>query len=321
MGWELTDRYRIGNVSFRADSRRHQSENSRTIVRVTNFCNHRYMSKAPTRQFTHSHVVSNDGSVAFKCSSDEDQWPWLALHPFDPIVVQTINYWASVETGAARGTFDPTKWSALTQTEWVCGKPGAGRATHGIAEAIGEKDAPRFGLSFFDENDSLVYRMSGTGVVFQTRDFEAWRKKAKDRITAAPAVRDFQYASASAVGVATQGESFLSPLVEHDGPSARALITKENGFPPAHPYLSGSGDHVNSTHLGDVGRQFASLLLSGTPLTVTGGKMKFMRYVELGRPFDVKLEHHDTAGNMVSMAVHQADRLCATIEMTYQSQR
>lgn len=155
------------------------------------------MSKAPTRQFTHSHVVSDDGAVAFKCSSDKVQWPWLALHPFDPIVVQTINYWALVETGAARGTFDPTKWSALTQTEWVCGKAGAGHATHGVAEAIGEEGAPRFGLRFFDGNDSLVYSMSGTGVVFQNRDFEAWREQAKKKMATPPAVRDFQYASTS----------------------------------------------------------------------------------------------------------------------------
>ncbi|MGB5484743.1 hypothetical protein, partial [Parasphingorhabdus sp.] len=141
------------------------------------------------------------------------------------------------------------------------------------------------------------------------------------KIVPPPAVHDFEYAPAKAAGVATQGESFLSPLADQDGPKARALITKENGFPPAHPYLSGSGDHVNSTHLGDVGRQFTSLLLGGKPPTITGGKMKFVRYVELGRPFDVILEHHDPSKNIVTMAIKQADRLCATIEMSYQSER
>ena len=291
------------------------------IVGVIYFCNHRYMSEPPASQFTYSHVVSDDGTVAFQCSSDKDKWPWLALHPVDPIVVQTINYWASVETGAARGTFDPTKWSALTQMEWICGKAGVGHATHGVADAIGEEATPRFGLSFFDQDDSLVYRMHGTGVVFRNRDFEAWRNKAKTKIAPPPAVHDFEYAPVDAVGVATPCRSFLSPLVDRDGPSAQALITKESGFPPAHPYLSGSGDHVNSTHLGDVGRQFASLLLGGKPPTITGGKMQFMRYVELGRPFDVKLEHHDPSKNTVSMAIHQADRLCATIEMEYAGQR
>ncbi len=279
------------------------------------------MPNAFASRFTHSHVVSDDGTVTFKCSSDEDQWPWLALHPFDPIVAQTINYWASVETGAARGTFDPTKWSALTEAKWVCGEAGVGHATHGVAEATGEDGGPGFGLRFFDENDSLVYHMSGTGVVFQNRDFESWRKKAKEKMEAQPAVADFQYASATAVGVATQAESFLSPLVDHDGPSALALITKANGFPPAHPYLSGSGDHVNATHLADVGRQFTSLLLGGKPLMVTGGKMQFIRYVELGRPFLIKLEQRDSAENTVSMAVQQADQLCATIEIKYESEQ
>ncbi len=279
------------------------------------------MSKVPASQFTHSHIVSDDGAVIFKCSSEQDQWPWLVLHPFDPIVVQTINYWASVETGAARGTFDPTKWSALTQTEWTCGKPGVGHATHGVADAIGDESALGFGLTFFDEDDSLVYSMRGTGVVFQTRDFEAWRKKAKNKMIAPPAVRDFQYAPANTVGVATQGQSFLSPLIDRDTPSAQALITQDNGFPPNHPYLSGSGDHVNSTHLADVGRQFTSLLLGGEPLTIIGGEMHFTRYVELGRPFHIELEQHDRGKNAVTMAVQQADRLCATIKIKYEGEQ
>lgn len=291
------------------------------FVTAANFCNHRQMSKAPASQFTHSHIVSNDGSVTFHCSYDEDKWPWLALHPFDPIVVQTVNYWASVETGTARGTFDPTKWSALTQTEWVCGEPGVGHATHGFAEPIGEAGGPGFGLTFFDQENSLVYRMSGTGVIFHNRDFEAWREQAKEKMAAQPAQPDFPYASAKAVGVATQAESFLSAIRNDNRPSALALITKKNGFPPAHPYLSGSGDHVNSTQLADVGRQFTSLLLGGEPLMITGGKMEFLRYVELGRPFEVELARHDSSKNIVSMTVQQAGRPCAAIEIRYQSQR
>ncbi|WP_422344676.1 hypothetical protein [Parasphingorhabdus sp.] len=279
------------------------------------------MPKAPASQFTHSHHVLDDGTVTFKCSSDKDQWPWLALHPFDPIVVQTVNYWASVETSAARGTFDPTKWSALTQTEWTCGKPGVGHATHGIANPMNEEGTARFGLSFFDDDEALVYGMDGTGVVFQNRDFEAWRHKAKAKMATIPAVTNFQYAAANAVGVATQSQSFLSPLIDGKTSCARALITKENGFPPLHPYLSGSGDHVNSTHLADVGRQFASLLLDGEPLTVIGGEMLFTRYVELGRPFDIQLDHHDRKDNVVSMTVQQAERLCATVRIRYLGQQ
>lgn len=276
------------------------------------------MTKATASSFTNSHIVLNDGVVTFKCSSDQDQWPWLALHPFDPIVVQTINYWVSVETGAARGTFDSTKWSALTQTEWTCGDPGTGHATHGVADAIGHEGSPRYRLTFFDCDGSLVYRMSGTGVVFQTRDFESWRDKAKQKITVPTATCDFQYAPADLVGVATQGESFLSPLIDHNNPSARALITKQNGFPPTHSYLSGSGDHVNSTHLADVARQFANILLGGEPRVITGGEMNFTRYVELGRPFHIELVDKGPSQNALSMNVKQADRVCATVEIRYE---
>ncbi|MEO9468672.1 hypothetical protein [Parasphingorhabdus sp.] len=267
--------------------------------------------------FTQSPVVKDDGTVMFDCSSDQNQRPWLALHPFDPIVVQTINYWVSVETSTARGTWDPTKWSALTQTKWTCGELGVGHATHGISEVAGQGDSPRFELTFFDDNGALVYKMSGVGVVFQTRDFESWREKAKQKLQKSAPVTDFQFAPADAVGVKKQAESFISPIIDRDVPSADVLITKESGFPPAHPYLSGSGDHVNSTHLADVARQFANLLLGGGPHLITGGEMTFDRYVELGRPFEIALVNENASEKSFSMAVRQAGRLCSTIEIAY----
>lgn len=272
------------------------------------------MTQASYLQFTSAHIVSDDGRVTFKCSSDQVAWPWLALHPFDPIVVQTINFWASVETGAARGTFDTSKWSALTQMEWTCGDDGAGHAIRGIAEVIGEEDAPRYGLSFFDANDRLVYKMSGKGVVFQTRDFESWRKKAKKKIAPAP-IHDFVYADTKSVGVASQIECYISPLIQADIPMAEGLITKQNGFMPQHPSHSGSGDHVNSTHLADAAHQFLRLYTGKADVIVTSGEMEFHRYVELGRPFHIQLASEDKVQKTVSMTVHQADRLCASIKL------
>ncbi len=275
------------------------------------------MTKTAASPFTHSHVVLDDGTVAFKCSSDKNQWPWLALNPFDVIVVQTINYWAAVETGAARGTFDTGKWSALTRTEWTCGKQGAGHATHGLGHAFGVDGDPRYDLVFFDKNGSLVYNIRGKGVVFQNRDFESWREKAKVRATPPFALDEYQYASAKAAGVATQSEVFLSPLIDSDPPSAQALITKENGFPPAHPWLSGSGDHVNSTHLAVVARQFANLLSGERSLDVVGGEMRFKRYVELGRPFHIEQVLEADSQNAVSIVIQQAKRTCATVTLRY----
>lgn len=275
------------------------------------------MPKAASNPFTHSHLVLNDGAVAFLCSADKDQWPWLALHPFDPIVVQTINYWAASGVSAARGTADPTKWTALTQTEWTCGAKGAGHATHGIAEASRDDGEHGYRLIFFDEKGALVYRMSGTGVVFQNRDFEAWRNKAKQELAAVPDIRDFRYAPADTVGVKTQSECFVSSLIEGNTPSSLALITRENGFSPGHPYLGGSGDHVNSAHLVEVGRQFATLIRS-KQLLCTGGEMQFTRYVELGSPFRIDLADDLRSQNAISMIVQQADRVCATIVLRFE---
>lgn len=275
------------------------------------------MANASAEPFTQTPVVMDDGTVTFKCSSDQDQWPWLALHPFDPIVVQTINYWVSVETSTARGTWDPTKWSALTQTRWKCGEPGVGHATHGVSDVAGKGDSPRFELTFFNDDGALVYKMSGIGVVFQTRDFESWRNKAKQKLEKSAPITDFEFATTEAVGVKTQAECFVSPILNLDAPSARALITSESGFPPVHPYLSGSGDHVNSTHLADVARQFANLLLGGGSHLIAGGEMTFDRYVELDRPFEIELGNQNFSDQTLFMSVRQANRLCATIEIVH----
>ena len=258
-----------------------------------------------------------DGTVTFKCSSNHNLWPWLTLPPFNPIVVQSINYWASVETGAARGTFDPSVWSALTQMEWTCGHPDAGHVSHGVAAASADESSPGYQLTFFDKTGAFVYHMSGTGVVFKTRDFESWRQKAKQKLEPFQGSEDFQYASADDVGVATQGESFLSPLIEGGIPCAEALITKAQGFTPKHPYHSGSGDHVNSNHLADVAVQFANLLFGGSPITVVGGEMTFQRYVELGRPFHIGLAEEIHSGNAISMTIMQMNRVCATVTIRY----
>ena len=264
--------------------------------------------------YTHSHQVGGDGSVAFRCSQDTERWPWLALPPFDPIVVQTINYWASVECGAARGTFDPTKWSALTEMDWTCGAEGVGHAARGSYEVTGDEGNSRFHLRFFDADDAPVCQINGKGVAFRNRDFEGWRAKAKAELAERLPVGDFAYAPHETTGMRAQWQSFLSPLTR-GSTQARALITRENGFPPAHLYHSGSGDHVNANHLADVARQFAQALRGGKPLAITGGAMTFKRYVELGRPFDIALAEDGLSEGNVTMNVTQAGIFCSAITM------
>ncbi|MEO1552740.1 MAG: hypothetical protein AAFR82_02305 [Pseudomonadota bacterium] len=273
------------------------------------------MPKPFPHAYTHSHTVSEDGQVWFKCIQDVRIWPWLALNPTHPILVQTINFWGSVECGEALGTFDPEKWSALTECEWTCGAADTGLPVRGIYETLQRGDKIRYQLRFFDGADALVVRISGRGVVFRTRNFEGWREEAKENFTK-PDIGGFIYAPADAVSVGTQSESFLAPLARGTQVSTTGLITHKNGLRPAHPYIGGSGDHVNSTHMGEVGRQFGELLV-GEPLINRGGEMKFLHYVELGRPFDAELVSHDEAECRFSLRVRQRNRECTQISMAY----
>ena len=265
--------------------------------------------------YTHNHAISDDGSVAFECSTDSAVWPWLELNAVHPILVQTINFWASIDSGEILGTFDPDVWTALTQVEWTCGPPSVGLPVRGVYGTVRDQERARYTLEFFDGSDQLVARLSGQGVTFRTRNFEGWRDEAKEKIVQ-PKPPPFEYASKQAVGVQTQVESFLAPLRHSNQITTSGLITKENGLRPAHPYIGGSGDHVNSTHLGEVGRQFAELLI-GARLTNTGGEMVFKHYVELGRAFEVELVSHDIDAMRVALTVSQAGRLCTEIEMSF----
>lgn len=273
------------------------------------------MPIADIEQFTHSHHVLDDGGVIFRCSDDREKWPWLALDPHDPIVVQTINFWVASGASAARGTLDPTKWTALTQTEWTCGEPGVGHATHGIAEPDGKDGTIGYRLALFDRDGALVYRMTGTGVVFQNRNFEAWREEKKQAVAEDTAPIEFTYVGDDAVALGNQGVSVLGAIIDGDVPTAPGLITKENGFPPGNPYLSGSGDHVNATHLAEIGRQFASQLADGAVQTCHGGEMQFDKFVELSTPFQVTLVPEKSKDDQITVTVHQADRLCATVTL------
>ena len=274
------------------------------------------MPKPFPHAYTRHHVVSDDGRVTFECTQDTQIWPWLALNAIHPILVQTINFWGSIEAGEARGTFDPDAWSALVHAEWTCGPPTAGLPIRGVYETIQNDDEMRYQLRFFDADDVQTARISGRGVVFKTRNFEGWRQETKDKF-AIPDTSGFEYATPAELGVQTPGECFLAPLSHGDTVKTEGLITKENGLRPAHPYIGGSGDHVNSTHMGEVGRQFAELFY-GERLINRDGEMSFMTYVELGRPFEIELVSHREEDRSVSLLVRQRARECTKIDMSFE---
>ncbi len=266
--------------------------------------------------YTHNHEVLGDGSVAFECSQDSTIWPWLNLPPTHQIAVQTANFWASVESGMTLGTFDPNKRSALTQVDWTCGAPEVGLAVRGRYSTSEPGDLRRYFLSFFDAKDDLVVELSGRGVVFQTRDFEGWRGETKERIVKPEHSEGFEFVAPAAVGVKSAAECFLGPLIHGAPITVNGLITKAKGFIPGHPYIGGSGDHVNSTHMGEIGRQVAALL-AGQETRIKSGEMEFIHYVELGRPFHVQVLEHDDQAHRFALLVRQADRACTRVQMTY----
>lgn len=265
------------------------------------------MPGAHSKTFTSDHVVHADGSVDFACSQDDRLWPWSALDPHHPGAIQALSYWVSVESAMALGKWDPDKWSALTWTRWQCGDPGVGRLAGGTYTRSTIDGKESFSIYLRDAAGRDICRLDGRGVVFRTRDFEKWRKP--DKQAAPKALSDsFAFASDALLGLAPGERPFLSPL---HADSATALIDAANGMPPGHPWLDGSGDHVNSAHLAEVARQFTSLLRGGQPFRVTGAEMRFDHYVELGSPFEV--ERVDSNSGAVTMQVRQAGRDCTRI--------
>ena len=265
------------------------------------------MSGAHGKAFTSDHVVHDDGSVGFACSQDVDVWPWAALHPHHPGAIQVLSYWVSVECASALGSWDPDKWSALTWTRWECGDPDVGAYASGTYRRTTIDGKESFSIDFADAKGRHICRLDGRGVVFRTRDFEAWRKGDK---MVAPKMRsdEFAYVDPRLLGLGHDELPFLAPV---DNGTAQGLLDTANSMPPHHPWLDGSGDHVNSAHLAEVARQFVSLLREDNPFRVTSAEMRFRHYVELGSPF--KIERVEEGDGEVAMRVRQAGHDCTDI--------
>ncbi len=259
------------------------------------------------KAFTSDHVVHDDGSVEFACSQDLAAWPWAALHPHHPGSIQALSYWVSVECAAALGSWDLNKWSALTWTRWECGDPDVGAYASGTYRRTTIKGKESFSIDFADEQGRHICRLDGRGVVFRTRDFEEWRKGEK-AIAPQTSSNEFAYADAPLLGLSRDERPFLGPVKNG---TALGLLDAANSMPPNHPWLDGSGDHVNSAHLAEVARQFVSLLRDGDPFRVVSAEMRFRHYVELGSPFAIQRVGDN--GDTVGMVVRQSGRDCTQI--------
>jgi len=273
------------------------------------------MPQGHPEPYTLDHVERADGGVDFACSTDIERFPWLALAPHHPVVLQTQNFWASYGAAVALGGFEDGQWTALTWTDWQCGDRGVGHAVRGQYSRTQVDNEDCFDIRLFDARDAEIVAMRGRGVVFRNRNFEEWRAKSKQAAEQATEAAPFAYADPSALGLSAAERPLIAPLADKAATTVDALITPENGLQPHNPVLGGSGDHVNSTHIAEAGRQALSLLEGRSDLEIRGGEMALKRYVELGTPFRLNVTAHESG--TIRFTLSQLDRECSEITLNW----
>lgn len=270
-------------------------------------------SQHPTNLYSFAHEVQPDGSVTFECSRDLADNAWLALPPHHPIVVQTQSFWTAVGASTAAQGLEATKWTALTWIDWELGDGTGGHAASGVYRREGGEESLGYSIELFNAAGASVVAIRGRGVVFRNRNFEKWRQTSKEEARQAVPSHNFTYASREALGLRADEHPLVAPF-DPDKAHVEALVTMENGLPPANPLIGGSGDHVNSTHFHELARQALFLLKKRTDID-TSGTMELNRYVELGTPLQLKIS--DDAERATTFELEQLGKPCAQIKLRW----
>ncbi|MEM7136018.1 MAG: hypothetical protein AAF500_05530 [Myxococcota bacterium] len=249
---------------------------------------------------------------------DRDRWPWLSLEPRHPVLIEKYQYFGAVTAVLAQQLVDTSTFTALTQFEWACVGRGDRHATCGVYVDSSSPGAPRFELTLVGPDGVVLAKTEGSGFAFTDRDVGAWRSASRTKALAASVPGIDAFAAASEAGLPPDGASFLAPPETVDGKtSCRGVVQTNRAFHPAHPFHTGSGDHVNAGHLFDCALQFAHLLGRATQ-PCTGGRAQFFRFVELDVPFEiVSLDATRTDANAASALFRQLDRDSAKIELQF----
>lgn len=247
-------------------------------------------------------VESADASrVVLSFTLDTETWPWLSLPPQHIVLMEKYQYFSSVNAGWASGLFDPTVYSALTGFSWQCPRlyPDCGPGTRAVIVNRETTDGIIMDIDLYDDDKRHLVHMECVGASFGDRDFKAWRATTRQKALELAGSFTVEYASPEQLGLGINGIPLVSRLRNEDGqPVVTALVTRENGFHPAHPFHTGSGDHVNVGHYLDCVMQMSHLALSPCePLQCTGGESTFMRFVELDVPFDIHLLAQERRGS------------------------
>lgn len=278
-------------------------------------------SLAYTQNFAIVESVDN-GRVEFSFDLDPSKWPWLCLPPQHPVLIEKYQYFTSITASWATGLFAPETYSALTGFNWQC--PGihedCGYGSRAVSVNRETTEGISIDIDVFDKDDRHLVHMECVGASFGDRDFASWRAQSKKNACDQAGQFSVDYASPVSLGLGKYGISLISGLeTVNNMPTVTALVTSENGFQPHHPYLTGSGDHVNVAHFIDCGLQMAHLVLQPqTGLQCTSGQASFMRFIELDVPFRIRLTQKESGdGNhRLRFQLTQLNRVCTEMQLT-----
>ena len=257
------------------------------------------MTNALTYKDNFARVLSaGENRVELAYDLNSALWPWLTLPTHHPVLIEKYQYFGAMTASWEQQVFSPQTYTALTSFEWRCTDAAflGPKPTRAVCESWSDTHAMGFTLTVGDEHGLDMYQTSGQGVAFEDRDFKLWREKSRSAALAAKAPAIPAPVAAELLGLSADGHSFIGAAFERlDQPACIALVPTRGGFHPAHPFHTGSGDHVNAAQLLDCALQAAHLFCGKgqvwqTPMQCTGGKASFQRYVELDVPFEIRLE-------------------------------
>ena len=225
---------------------------------------------------------------------DPQRWPWLCLPAHDPILINKHQYFAAVTACWATGVFPPGVHSALTRFTWslntaAIGAPHASHARLALEQGDGTM---QLRLETLGTDQASHYSSESSGAAFGDRNFHQWRARSKAELRRQCPRIDVKRADPTAAGLPPDGVCWLSPPRSRQGRTVfDAQIDQAEAFFPAHPFHTGSGDHVNASQLADCAMQAAHLTLPELgPLICWRGEERFLRFVELDVPFQLSVE-------------------------------
>ncbi len=272
----------------------------------------------------------SETQMRFELDDNPERWAWQRLPAWHPALVGKLSFFTGFKCGESLLEMPTGTATAVTVMRWQ----NQGQYLQGKQSFFGQVSTGQsehrfhYDTELYDAKGELQQTILSQGVAFRQRDYRGWRRKMKQAIQAIDAMRpvDFGFAEPASAGVSTRAECFVSPLHENKhGLACYALLDDKSGFTPAHPWHSGTGDHVNASHQLDATWQAAHLiggaqgwLSADSKLVCTDGEASFKKYIELGTPFELRLKgwRPQVEGQRLSFTLSQGGNPCSVIKLS-----